>query len=79
MAREQLTGWLHDVGVPGEHVEGAAVLLVAVLDGLLLHHAVDPALPLAWAADAVLARGRGSQLRSAGTTSCSKSSMPLVS
>ncbi len=44
--RTQLVPWLEHTGVPREHAWGAAVLLVAVLDGLLLHHLVDPRLSL---------------------------------
>jgi len=53
LAREQVVGWLDGLGVPEQHLDGAAVLLVALLDGLLLHHQVDPALPLGRAAAAV--------------------------
>lgn len=54
LARERLTGWLEQVGVPEQHVHGAAVLLVAVLDGLFLHHRVDSTLALRCAADALV-------------------------
>ena len=54
VARERVVGWLDRLGVPEQHLHGAAVLLVvllvALLDGLLPHHQVDPALPLGRAA-----------------------------
>ncbi|MGJ7442579.1 TetR family transcriptional regulator [Aquipuribacter sp. MA13-6] len=49
--RAQLVPWLETTGVPAEHAWGTAVLLVAVVDGLLLHHLVDRDLAL----DAVVA------------------------
>lgn len=49
--RAQLVPWLEGTGVPPEHAWGTAVLLVAVVDGLLLHHLVDRGLAL----DAVVA------------------------
>jgi AcrR family transcriptional regulator len=44
-ARAQLVPWLRSTGA--SEPEGLATLLVAALDGLLLHRIVDPALPLA--------------------------------
>ncbi len=78
LAREHLLDWFEDIGVAAEHRDGAAVLTVALLDGLLLHRVVDPRLDLPRAA-AALAACSPQSARSAGTTSCSNSSMPLVS
>lgn len=52
-ARARLVPWLRDTGAT--HPEGLATLLVAALDGLLLHRLVDPALPLAQVARAAAA------------------------
>ncbi len=49
-ARARLVPWL--VGTGAEHPEGLATLLVAALDGLVLHRLLDPALALDQVADA---------------------------
>lgn len=54
LARKRLTCWLEGLGVPDQHLAGVAVLLVALVDGLLLHHQLDPALALGEAGDALL-------------------------
>lgn len=53
--RARLSGWLTSAGV--EDPLGTATLVVAALDGLLLHRLVDPDLPLSEAADAVSSWG----------------------
>ena len=58
--RERLTEWLREVADVPEPASAAA-LIAAVIDGYLLHRAVDPTLPpdlLAPALDALLARRR---------------------
>ncbi|CAA9253161.1 MAG: hypothetical protein AVDCRST_MAG54-2101 [uncultured Actinomycetospora sp.] len=52
--RTGLTGWLLSRGVPSGTAEGSAALLTAVLDGIALHRALDPHLPLRGAVDALL-------------------------
>jgi len=49
-ARITLSSWLADSGVADP--EGIAILLLATLDGLLLHRLVDPGLPVAPVASA---------------------------
>lgn len=49
--RERLVPWLQDTGVPEQHVRATATLVVAVLDGLLLHQVVDDRLRVADVAD----------------------------
>lgn len=49
-ARGRLVPWL--AGTGAEHPEGLATLLVAALDGLVLHRLLDPALALDQVADA---------------------------
>jgi AcrR family transcriptional regulator len=44
--RTRLAGWLISRGVPAGTAEESAALLTAVLDGIALHRALDPALPL---------------------------------
>ncbi len=43
-ARTRLTPWLEALGT--EEPEGTATVIIALLDGLLLHSLIDPALPL---------------------------------
>lgn len=45
-ARTRLTRWLVESGVAADQAAGLSILLVALLDGLLLHRLVDPDLPL---------------------------------
>ncbi|GAA4908141.1 TetR family transcriptional regulator [Actinomycetospora succinea] len=44
--RTRLTGWLVSRGVPSATAGESAALLTAVLDGIALHRALDPELPL---------------------------------
>jgi AcrR family transcriptional regulator len=52
--RTGLTGWLVSRGVPSSTAAGSAVLLTAILDGIALHRALDPRLPLHGGVDALL-------------------------
>jgi AcrR family transcriptional regulator len=52
--RTGLTGWLVSRGVPSGTAGGSAALLTAVLDGIALHRALDPQLPLHGGVDALL-------------------------
>jgi AcrR family transcriptional regulator len=52
-ARERLLPWLVGTGVPESRAPATAALVVAVLDGLLLHSVVDPDLPVDGVADLV--------------------------
>lgn len=86
LARLHLLGWLEGLGVPQQDLRPAATLVLALVDGLLLHHELDPRLPLVQSAALLRAWGRrgppgrpGQSERSAGSTSVSNSSMPLVS
>ncbi len=49
--RERLVPWLRDTGVPVQHVGATATVVVAVLDGLLLHSVIDDHLRVASVAD----------------------------
>ena len=49
--RRRLVPWLERTGVPPEHAYATAVLVVATLDGLVLHTAVDDRLPAGDVAD----------------------------
>lgn len=44
--RTRLAGWLVSRGVPGGTAEESAAVLTAVLDGIALHRALDPDLPV---------------------------------
>ncbi|WP_328304811.1 TetR/AcrR family transcriptional regulator [Actinomycetospora sp. NBC_00405] len=52
--RTGLTGWLVSRGVPSGTAGESAALLTAVLDGIALHRALDPQLPLDRGVDALL-------------------------
>jgi AcrR family transcriptional regulator len=66
-ARGRLVPWLASKGT--RHPEGLATLLVAVLDGLLLHRLLDPALDLVEVADAADALGEMLSATGAGSDS----------
>jgi TetR/AcrR family transcriptional regulator, regulator of biofilm formation and stress response len=53
--RTGLAGWLVSRGVPSGTAGESAALLTAVLDGIALHRALDPQLPLHGGVDALLA------------------------
>lgn len=62
-ARQELVPWLSRTGATDP--KGLAVLVIATLDGLLLHRLVDPALPLGGAADAAAALAPAKRTRRA--------------